>query len=286
MTAHNKKFLALFASTVCALSFSQVASAANVVLNNVDPQGTGLNDPTPASPVGGNPGTTVGEQRLNAFQAAADKWGAPLVSDVTIVVQASFSPRPCNATGGVLASAGPLQSFSVPPDAFPNVLGDTWYHVALINSLIGFDATPGPFDPGPVAPPFNDDIVAFFNSNLGTPGCLENSAWYYGLDNNQGPAEIDFLSVVTHEIGHGLGFSEFASEATGGLINGLPGIYSRYMLDTSQGKIFADMTDAERLQAQVAGPDLVWVGPSVTAGAPFALGIAPSSSIQAICRMW
>jgi hypothetical protein len=120
--------------------------------------------------------------------------------------------------------------------------------------------------------------VAFFNSNLGTPGCLENSAWYYGLDNNQGPTEIDFLSVVTHEIGHGLGFSEFASEATGALISGLPGIYSRYMLDTSQGKIFADMTDAERLQAQVAGPDLVWVGPSVTAGAPFALG--PSPSIQ------
>ncbi|MGB5345662.1 MAG: PA domain-containing protein [Woeseia sp.] len=279
MKKQNKKFLALCASAVCALSFSQLASAANVVLNNVDPPGLGLNDPTPAAPVGGNNGATVGEQRLNVFQAAVNKWGATLVSDVTIVVQASFSPRPCSATSGVLASAGPLQIFSVPDGAFPNVLGDTWYHVALINSLIGFDATPGPFDPGPVAAPFNDDIVAFFNSQLGTPGCLENSAWYYGLDNNQGPGEIDFLSVVLHEIGHGLGFSEFASEADGSLFFGLPSIYARYMLDTAQGKIFADMTDAERLQAQVAGPDLVWVGPSVTAGAPFALGPSPSIRI-------
>lgn len=280
MKTTNKKFLTLCATAICAFGFSQVASAANVVINNVDPPGAGLNDPTPATPVGGNPGTTVGAQRLNVFQAAADQWGATLESDVTVVVQATFLPLGCNATAGTLGAAGTIQVFSTDPGDFPNVIGDTWYHTALLNSLVGFDVTPGPFDPGLLAPPGNDDIIAFFNSNLGTPGCLENSGWYYGLDNNQAPNEIDFYSVVLHEIGHGLGFSEFASEATGAYLGGLfPGIYARFMLDTDQGKIFADMTDAERLQAQVAGPNLVWAGLSVTAAAPAALGPSPSIRI-------
>ena len=40
--------------------------------------GEGFNDPTPAAPVGGNTGTTLGQQRLIAFQHAADIWGAEL----------------------------------------------------------------------------------------------------------------------------------------------------------------------------------------------------------------
>lgn len=279
MKSRNFRLLASAATAVAVLSFAASASAATIVLNNVDPPGQGLNDPTPADPVGGNPGTTVGEQRLNVFQAAADQWGATLASDVPIIVQASFTPLACNATGGVLGAAGTLQIFSVPDGVFPNVIGDTWYHVALINSLIGFDATPGAPDPGLLLPPFNDDIVAFFNANLGSPGCLENSGWYYGLDNNQPPSEIDFYSVVLHEIAHGLGFSEFARESDGSLILGRPGIYSRFMLDTAQNKIFAEMTDAERLQAQVAGENLVWNGASVTEAAPSALGPRPSIRI-------
>ncbi len=268
-----KKLLSQVATGVAAFGMAASASAATVVLNNVDPAGLGLNDPTPATPVGGNLGTTVGEQRLNAFQFAADKWGATLESNVTIVVQASFTPLPCGPTGGVLGAAGALQIFT----NFPNAnLVNTWYHAALANAQAGVDLTPGPPDPGLLLPPFNDDIVAFFNANLGSPGCLENSGWYYGFDGNEPANEIDFLAVVSHEIAHGLGFSEFADEATGSLIAGIPGIYSRFMLDTAQNKIFADMTDAERLQAQVSGDDLVWNGSSVAAAAPGVLGPRPS----------
>lgn len=273
--------LVLFA----ALLATSAAPAANVVLNNVDPPGQGLNDPTPAMPVGGNPGVTVGDQRLNAFQAAADQWGATLVSDVTIVVQASFTPLACGPTGGVLGAAGPLQVFAF-GGAPPGLIPFTWYHVALANARAGVDLTPGPFDPGLLLPPFNDDIVAFFNADLGTLGCLEDSSWYYGLDNNQGPGQIDFLAVVTHEIAHGLGFSEFVDEATGSLFGAtfglpLPDGYSRNMLDTSTGKIFGDLgtTDAERRASQVSGNSLVWNGNSVTAAAPGALGPRPSIRI-------
>lgn len=271
--------LAATAAAVTSLAMSAGALAdANIILNNVDPPGSGLNDPTPAAPIGGNQGTTVGEQRLNVFQFAADNWGATLNSDVTIIVQASFTPLDCSATGGVLGAAGPLQIFASGSAAFPGEV-NTFYHVALFNSLVGVDVTQGPPDPGLLQPPFNDDIVAFFNANLGSPGCLENSGWYYGLDNNQAANEIDFLSVVTHEIAHGLGFSEFVDEETGAGVAGLPDIYSTQMFDTSQNKTFAEMVPAERLAAQVSGNDLVWIGGSVTSAAPSVLGPRPSIRI-------
>jgi hypothetical protein len=66
------------------------ASAASVVIVNRDAPGVGFNDPTPASPLGGNTGTTVGQQRLNAFQYAANLWGARLTSPITIRIGAQF----------------------------------------------------------------------------------------------------------------------------------------------------------------------------------------------------
>jgi len=75
------------------LTFPAVSQgAATIVILNANAAGVGFNDPTPAAPVGGNPGTTRGQQRLNAFQAAANIWGATLNSTVTIVVQATLEP--------------------------------------------------------------------------------------------------------------------------------------------------------------------------------------------------
>lgn len=267
--------LALIASAICL--FSAPANAANIIINNVDAPGIGFNDMTPVTRVGGNRGTTLGEQRLIVFQTAANIWGKRLRSDITIIVQATFQPLACTPTGGVLGSAGPIQIFRADPDqAPPGIIPDTWYHTALFNAIADIDASPGDPDPGLLVPPFADDIVAFFNGAIGTdPNCLTGLDWYNGLDNNEGPAELDLLAVVMHELAHGLGFSEFANEETGATIAGFPGIFSRYMLDTNQNKIFADMTDEERLQAQVAGEDLVWIGPRVTRNAKRNLGPLP-----------
>ena len=48
------------------------AATARIIIINGDDLGEGFNDPTPAAPVGGNPGTTKGQQRLIAFQYAAE----------------------------------------------------------------------------------------------------------------------------------------------------------------------------------------------------------------------
>jgi hypothetical protein len=238
-----------------------VFGAANVVVVNVDAAGTGFNDPTPATPVGGNTGTTVGQQRLIAFQYAADIWGSILDSTVPINVQASFAALPCDATSGVLGSTAPIQIFANFPHA---PLRNTWYHVALANKLAGADLAPGPTDSDA------DDIAAFFNGDLGTTNCLMGLSWYYGLDDNHGN-DIDLVTVLLHEMAHGLGFSPFFDASTGQQLEGMPDIYETFMLDSGLNKTFPRMTNGQRAASSLDTNRLVWSGASVTAAVPHIL---------------
>lgn len=245
------------------------AMAANMILNNVDAPGVGFNDPAPAVPVGGNGGTTVGAQRLIAYQRALELWGKTLRSDATVVVQGSFAGLPCTPTGGTLAQAGAIQIFA----DFPNApLAGHWYGSALANAIAGGDLTPGPLDPGPLLPPFNDDIVANFNGNLGLPTCLAGSTWYYGLDSTPGPGQIDFLDTFMHEVAHGLGFQNFANETNGGTPLGLPDVYMANTLDLDTDRLWNTFTAAEIVASAIKSGRVVWAGPNVTANAPKVLG--------------
>ncbi len=235
--------------------------AADVVVVNVDAPGTGFNDATPATPVGGNSGTTVGQQRLIAFQYAADLWGSILDSAVPINVQASFAALPCDATGGVLGSTAPIQVFANFPHA---KLRNTWYHVALANKQAGADLAPGPTNTDA------DDIVAFFNGDLGKTGCLTGLNWYYGLDDNHG-TDIDLVTVLLHEMAHGLGFSPLFSGTTGKELAGLPGVFETFMLDSGLNKTFPRLTNGQRVAAALDTNRVVWNGPAVTAAVPHVL---------------
>src|SRR4051794_28828584 len=82
------------------------------VIKNSDPPNAGFNDPTPAQPVGGNPGTTVGEQRRIVFEFAGAVWGATLVSPVPITIDASFASLACSPNSGVLGSSAPMAEFA------------------------------------------------------------------------------------------------------------------------------------------------------------------------------
>src|SRR3954470_19494720 len=126
-------------AAICGLGATAAHAAATIVIVNGDPAGQGFNDPTVVAPVGGNPGTTLGQQRLNAFQAAADKWGATLTATPTIRILATFEPLTCTATSAVLGSAGATEVFR---DFTGAAFANTWYSKAETSKLFGTDPDP------------------------------------------------------------------------------------------------------------------------------------------------
>jgi len=251
-----------------ALLGASTAWSADIVVLNFDPPGIGFNDPTPVEPVGGNPGTTLGEQRLNVFAVAAESWGAQLQSDQPIFLAAFFQPLFCTPTSAVLGSAGPTFVHTNFPGA---PLPDIWYVTALADSLAGADLEPGLVD-----------MVARFNGDIGVnPDCLTGQSWYNGFDHDNDPAsEVDLLSVVMHEMAHGLGFLELISEATGQPFIGRFDAYSVNMFDVTLGETWPNLTNEERLFSQTNSGNLVWIGDSVTFEAPNVLGPRPSVTIN------
>ncbi|HEY8184522.1 MAG TPA: PA domain-containing protein, partial [Pyrinomonadaceae bacterium] len=241
--------LALLAA-LFVLCFSSAAfGQATIVIQNADASNVGFNDPTPVAPVGGNPGTTLGQQRLNAFQFAANIWGATLVSNSPITVRADWQALSCTSNSAVLGSAGAASIFR---DFTGAPFSGTWYSVALANAINGSDLNGAA-----------QEINAHFNVNLGNPGCLDNIHFYLGLDNNHGN-DTDLVTVLLHEFSHGLGFQTFTSADTGMLNSGFPSIFDRFLLDNTSGKTWIQMTDAERQASAVNTGHLAWNGSNVT----------------------
>jgi len=239
--------------------------AATIVIVNNDPAGVGFNDPTVVAPVGGNSGTTLGQQRLIAFQAAADKWGSTLTSVPPIRIKAQWTALSCTSTSAVLGSAGASEVYRDFPGA-PQA--GTWFSAAETSKLYGETANPA-----------TPEINANFNVNLGKTGCLDGSPFYLGLDNNHG-TNIDLVTVLLHEFGHGIGFQTFTNGSTGAQLAGYPSIWDWFLMDNRTNKLWKDSTAAERAASAVSGSHLVWTGANVSIGVPQVLN--PGTPLLAV----
>ncbi len=115
-----------------------------------------------------------------AFQYAVDLWEQHISSPVPIRILASWEELEEN----VLGSAGPSTFYG----NFANApMQSTWYPLGLAHALAGqrFDGAPA------------YDIHANFSSSM---------SWYFGTDARPPAGTFDLVTVVLHEIGHGLGF--------------------------------------------------------------------------------
>jgi hypothetical protein len=183
----------------------------------------------------------------DAFQRAVDIWKTqPITSQIPITVQASFSSLPADTLG----TASYRFAIADPANApIPN----TFYPLPIANAVSGTDNDAGV------------DITATFNSTF--------SNWYFGTDANTPLGQYDFVSVVLHELGHGLGFSgslrvngsgagSWGAQAT---FNGpvLPFVFDRFVVNGSgqqliDTNVFANPGGA--LAAQITSDNLFWNG--------------------------
>ncbi len=252
-----------------ALLAPTAAHATTFTILNLDGAGEGFNDTTPRSPEGGNPGTTLGALRLNAFQEAANRWAAVVNSSVTILADGNFDPlTPCGGGGALLGFAGPN---TVHRDFTGVPVASTWFGQAEANALHGSDLDPS-----------TSDIAATFNSDIDN-GCLPGiSGWYYGFDGNAPSGKIDLIPVLLHELGHGLGFLTFVDLASGAKLSGFDDTFMRFVEDHSTGMMYPAMTNGQRVTASTNTGNLHWVGTNVAA----ASGLLSAGTVGTHVRLY
>jgi hypothetical protein len=190
----------------------------------------------------------------DAFQKAVDIWQAIIVSPVTINVIAQWAPdndlrRLGSATAGTFhANFNGAQQLNV------------FYPAALAEKMANRELN-APSDP---------DIFASFNS--------ANSNWSFSLDENEAiVGKFSLVTVVLHELGHGLGFLD-SYNVTGA--NGVVGIqgtgapvpYDLQLENATNTNLFIGFTSpSSALRSQLVSNNLFYRSPNVllqNGGAP------------------
>lgn len=118
-----------------------------------------------------------------AFEYAVSIWEHIIESDIPIYVEARWRTMDNN----ILGSAGPSDyyaNFEYAPRK------NRFYPISVAEKITKSEIS------GPGSP----DIVATFN---------KETKWYFGTDGKTPELLYDFVTVVLHEIGHGLGFTGF-----------------------------------------------------------------------------
>jgi hypothetical protein len=144
---------------------------------------------------------------VQTAQKAAEIWGSLIHSDVPINIEVRFREMTDNESG-VLASTlsdGPYAVYT--NGALPPRL----YKAAQAEKLLGRNLNGN-----------EPDMLIEFNTVF---------SWYYKDDGNPSQNQHDFLSVLLHEMAHGLGFSGhfLVFEEEGWQMYTLPGVFDHFL---------------------------------------------------------
>ncbi len=164
-------------------------------------------DTTAATPVGGNPGTTLGDQRKNALNYAGQQLVQQLGIHVQLIVHACGAHLGGDKNSAILAHAGPTEFLYDTPEFPVNSLYKkyTWYPSTIAVRLGG--ASLCGVGGGACDGTNNEVMEAVFNEDIGQSTVIGGENFYYGYTpGTTGSGTLDFISIAMHEMTHGLGF--------------------------------------------------------------------------------
>ena len=178
---------------------------------------------------------TVPSLARPAVQAAVDIWSENFASTVPINVNVKWGS---SSSYGVLASASAKNNFSNFNGAPDKTL---YYASALANALAGRDLDP-------TSPEIEISITS-------------NAPWYYGTDGNCPARSFDLVSVILHEMGHGLGFvsGNYYEPFSGFGRVDQPTPFDAYA-QLPDGRRLADMPSPSLEAGKAMTSDLFWSG--------------------------
>jgi hypothetical protein len=181
-------------------------------------------------------------QARQAFEFATAIWESLLTSPVSIRVAAVWT----NLPEGTLGTAGPsfwAANFERTPKY------NIYYPGPLAEKLAGQELNN----------PDEYDIVAQFNSSAN---------WHYESTGTPEPGEFDLITVVLHELGHGLGFTgTFEVEGDVGMYgrytdNGVPFCFDVFLENGTTQNLYEDFASpSSALATQLTGNDLFFSSP-------------------------
>ena len=184
-----------------------------------------------------------------AFSYAASVWATMMTSSVPIRINACWADLGSPTTLGYSWS-NMARNFTGAPQS------STWYNYSLADALAGVDLDPA-----------KPDTYITYNNGF---------AWYFGTAGLTPGGQYDFVSVVMHEMGHGLNFSGTmgygssrcgsASYGCWGLGTGYPGIYDRFTENgAGQALLTSFASPSAALGTQLTSDNLYFDGPNANA---------------------
>ncbi|MBK1835417.1 PA domain-containing protein [Roseibacillus ishigakijimensis] len=225
-------------------------------LQYLDGAGSGFFAGEAVTPVGGNEGTTLGEQRRLVLEEAVRIWEEYLELAGPVRIDARFSALGCSTVANAVVGSL-LRDFPEAPEPA------TWYVAALVNHLAGEDRFPN-----------QGEILITVNRNVaGSAACPFGPRFYYGLDSETPPGQVNLLAVLLHEIAHGLGFTSFV-DGNGEPLEGYLDAFSRFIFDEQANASWEALGAAERTTAAFR-PALTWQGRGTRLAAPHVLSRGP-----------
>ena len=179
---------------------------------------------------------TTTERNVTVY--ALNLWSQQLAGKVPVDIKVDFIAMESPST---LARSFGTQTFL-------NTQNNTWYPSSLWNQLVGYDAST-----------LTNDIILEFNSRFN---------FYYGTNGNTPYSQYDYVTIMLHEVNHGLGFTHniyMSNPANNGVFYYIdfeedkmystehPNTFTRQLFQGTSGPCITELTPAQRAALVVSG---------------------------------